>query len=118
DLWQRIRGQRPAAGLRANTGDEKSAAARLLLSNDVKPGGRLFRLFDDYVLQQFAEAGFHGAFVASLHFQIIGNRSALSDLAISRGQERAGRITIRRAARVKFLERLQPRFQTGELMLA
>jgi hypothetical protein len=78
----------------------------------------MFRPLDDHVLKQITETGFHGAFVSSLDFEVVGDCSALSDLTVRLREKRAWRISVFGAAGVKLFERLQPRVEPCKLVFA
>src|SRR5438477_219081 len=80
------------------------------------PCGGMLRLFDDDVLEKPAEAGFDGALVAVIDFQVVGNRALLAHGSICLNQHRAGRVAVSGARGFELLGRAQPRLDAGELL--
>src|SRR4029079_4235882 len=87
--------------------NEEPASAGTGLPNDVKPGRRKFWALDNHVLQKVAQVRFDGQFVASVDFQIVGNRPLLVDLSVGLRENGAWRIAKASPCRLQFLERRQ-----------
>ncbi len=70
------------------------------------------------MLEQIAEACFDGTLVAGAHFEIIGDRALLTDFAIGLCEHGARRVVVLGACGFELLQRLQPRFEASQLLLA
>ena len=73
---------------------DEAAAADVFLANQIEPGLRLLVRRHDDVLEQIAEAGFDGALVLRLDFEIIGDRALLTDVPVGLRQHHAGGVGI------------------------
>src|SRR5581483_1170697 len=98
--------------------DQEAAPAGAGFLHDLESGFGVGMLFDNDVLQEIAEAGFDGAFVARLDVEIVGDRALLIDGAVRLREHGAWGIAVAGARRLEFFERLQPRVETRELVLS
>ena len=114
DAWN----DRAANGGRRRFGHEKAAAAGTGFPDQLEAGGRMLRPFDDHVLEQIAEAGFHRALVPVLNLEVVGDRALLIDLAVGLDEHGPRGVAVARARGVELLERREAGLETGELVLA
>src|SRR6185295_8658337 len=98
--------------------DQKAAPASVRFAHDLEACGRVLRAFHDNVLEHIAEIRFDRALVARFDFEVVGDRTALVDLAVGLRQDGARRVTVSGARGLELLERFQPRLEAGQLVLA
>ena len=73
---------------------------------------------DDDVLEQIAEAGFHGTLVSAVHFEVVGHGALLAHVAVGMNEHHAGGIAELRAARRQLSERREACVGRGQILLA
>jgi len=97
---------------------EEAAAPRRGFAHQLKAGDRVLGPFDHDVLKEITETRLHGALVAGVDLDVVGNRATLIDLAVCLHEHGARGIAVAGAGRVQLFERFQPCLETGELVLA
>ena len=100
------------------TGNQEPAAAGIGVAHDAEARHRVFRVFDDDVLEQVRAAGVHGALVARFDLEVVGDGALLIHLAVGVGEDGAGRVAETGAGGVQLFEGGQPGRHPRKLVLA
>ncbi len=107
-------GDAPARGIR----DDESDPPRVSFAHELQACGRVRVGRHHDVLQPLAETRFDRALVSAIDLDEVGDRSHLADDVRRFREDRPGAVAVLGARGVELLERVQPRQQRRELVLA
>ena len=91
DAWhpQRFTGVIP---VRAGIDHHESASPCVVFTDESQTGRGLIMALHDDVLEEVAQAGFHGTFVTPVDIEVVGHGALLSDLAVGLHEDHSGRV--------------------------